>query len=73
MEELTELIYKSSRELDAYQKNYEFASDELIDYYSYKIKAEKAKLDYLVKMAKSKDIVKEDIRAFSLKYRNNAI
>jgi len=70
MEELTDLIYKASRDLEAYQTNYEFASDDLIDYYSYKIKAEKAKLDYLVKLAKSKDVVKEDIRAFSLKFKN---
>ena len=70
MEEITELIYNASRDLETYQRNYEFASEDLIDYYSYKIKAEKAKIDYLVKLAKSKDVVKEDIRTYFLKYKN---
>lgn len=70
MEEITELIYNASRDLETYQRNYEFASEDLIDYYSYKIKAEKAKIDYLVKLAKSKDVVKEDIRTYILKYKN---
>ena len=70
MEEITELIYNASRDLETYQRNYEFASEDLIDYYSYKIKAQKAKIDYLVKLAKSKDVVKEDIRTYILKYKN---
>ena len=70
MEEITELIYNASRDLETYQRNYEFASDDLVDYYSYKIKAEKAKIDYLVKIAKSKDVVKEEIRTYILKYKN---
>ena len=38
-------------------KNFEFAENDLIDYYSYNIKANQAKLDYLIKLAKSKGLV----------------
>ena len=37
-------------------KNFEQAEEELIDYYTYQIKAHQSKLDYLVKKAKSKSI-----------------
>ena len=37
-------------------KNYEFADSDLIDYYIYQIKANQAKLDYLIKMAKVKGL-----------------
>ena len=37
-------------------KNFESAEEELVDYYSYQIKASKAKLDYLIKQVKEKGI-----------------
>lgn len=37
--------------------NFEFAEGDLIDYYLYNIKANQAKLDYLIKLAKAKGIV----------------
>ncbi len=37
-------------------KNFESAKEELIDYYAYQIKANQAKLDYLIKLAKIKGI-----------------
>ena len=37
--------------------NIEFAEGDLVDYYSYEIKANQAKLDYLIKLAKAKGLV----------------
>ena len=37
--------------------NFEFADRDLVDYYTYEIKANQAKLDYLIKLAKDKGLV----------------
>lgn len=52
--ELVDCIIKTKRELDVANKNFEQAEGELIDYYSYQIKASKAKLDYLIREVKQK-------------------
>ena len=44
--ELIISIIKTKRKLQDDITNYEFAHDELIDYYLYNIKANQAKLDY---------------------------
>lgn len=54
--ELLKAILETKRELLVANKNFETAEKELIDYYSYQIKASKAKLDYLIKKVKEKDI-----------------
>lgn len=54
--ELLKSILATKRELIIANKNFESAEDELVDYYSYKIKANKAKLDYLIKQVKIKGI-----------------
>ena len=54
--ELIKSIISTREELKIANKNFEYAQDELVDYYSYKIKANQAKLDYLIKMAKAKGI-----------------
>ena len=54
--ELLKSILATKRELFIANKNFESAEDELVDYYSYKIKANKAKLDYLIKQVKIKGI-----------------
>ena len=46
--ELLKCIRDAKRELNTANKNFETAEAELIDYYAYQIKAEKAKLDYLI-------------------------
>lgn len=43
-------------------KNFEFAESDLIDFYSYNIKANQAKLDYLIKQAKENGIMMDDVR-----------
>lgn len=54
--ELLKSVLDTKRELSLANKNFESAEDELVDYYSYQIKATKAKLDYLIKQVKTKGI-----------------
>ncbi len=49
-------IIRTRKELEYANRNYEFADSDLIDYYIYQIKANQAKLDYLIKMAKVKGL-----------------
>ncbi len=49
-------IVKTRKQLDFANKNFEFADSDLIDYYIYEIKANQAKLDYLIKIAKVKGL-----------------
>ncbi len=57
--ELIKSIIKTKNDLNNLNKNYEFAEDELIDYYLYQIKANQSKLNYLLKKAKKKGIILE--------------
>ena len=50
--EFIKSIIKTKRELEIANKNFDIAEAELIDYYSYQIKANKAKLSYLIREAK---------------------
>lgn len=54
--ELLKTIVDTKRELIVANRNFESAEDELVDYYSYQIKASKAKLDYLIRQVKQKGI-----------------
>jgi len=54
--ELLKSILATKRELAIANKNFDLAEEELIDYYSYQIKASKAKLDYLIKQVKTNGI-----------------
>lgn len=51
--ELLKSIQDAKRKLNTANKNFETAEAELIDYYAYQIKAEKAKLDYLIRKVKN--------------------
>lgn len=55
--ELLLSIVKTKKNLEDAHRNFEFAENDLIDYYLYNIKANQAKLDYLIKLAKSKGLV----------------
>jgi len=55
--ELLKSILATKRELVIANKNFELAEGDLVDYYSYQIKASKAKLNYLIKQVKTKGIV----------------
>ncbi len=54
--ELIKTIIKTREDLKAANHNFDYAQDDLIDYYTYQIKANQAKLDYLIKIAKASGI-----------------
>ena len=57
--ELIISIIKTKRELNLEHRNFEYAQDDLIDYYSYQIKANQTKLDYLRKKGIALDMINE--------------
>lgn len=65
--DLTSSIFRTQTELMNATNNYEYAEGDLIDYYSYQIKAHKSKLDYLLKSAKDRGIVMDRIKQIELK------
>ena len=58
---------KTKNELDSAHKNFEYAEEGLIDYYSYQIKANKAKLSYLMKQAKEQGYELDMINELKIK------
>ena len=54
--ELIRAIIKTREELKSNNINFEYAKGDLVDYYTYQIKANQAKLDYLIKLAKARGI-----------------
>ena len=56
--ELFDELEKAIMDLNVAQENYNMASGELIDYYSYQIKAAQAKYDYLLKSVKKLNVSK---------------
>ena len=70
--ELMQTIIETKEMLKMSISNFEYAEDDLIDYYTYQIKAHQAKLDYLIKIAKQKGIVSDRINELKhLLYRKN--
>ena len=55
--ELLSNIIDTREKLKRAHCNFEFADRDLVDYYTYEIKANQAKLDYLIKLAKTKGLV----------------
>ena len=55
--ELLRNIVETREKLKNDRSNFEYAEDDMIDYYIYQIKANQSKLDYLIKVAKKKGIV----------------
>ena len=51
--QLLQSIFNAQQELRQSHLNFETAEDELVDYYTYQIKANQAKLDYLTRLAKN--------------------
>ncbi len=72
--ELIKSVIKAKLELDLTNRNFEQADEELIDYYTYQIKANQAKLDYLLKKAKNKALELDMIEEIKLRiYQDEAI
>lgn len=67
--ELMQTIIETKEMLKLAISNFEFAEDDLIDYYTYQIKANQAKLDYLIKIAKRKGIVLDRINELKTRYK----
>lgn len=70
--ELMISIIKTRKELEVANHNFEYAQEDLIDYYTYQIKAARAKFDYLVKKAKEKGLALDMIEQIDIRY-NRAI
>lgn len=66
-EELVKSILSAREELDQLNKNFEHADTDMIDYYTYELKANQSKLDYLIKFAKSKGISLDMVEAVKMK------
>ncbi len=65
--ELMRTIIETKEMLRTARCNFEYAEDDMIDYYTYQIKAHQSKLDYLIKIAKRNGM--ELSRIDELKYR----
>ncbi|MBR3250036.1 MAG: DUF2508 family protein [Clostridia bacterium] len=71
--ELVRNIIAVKKELKAANENFEFVEDELIDYYTYKIKANQSKLNYLIRQAKIKGITIDMINQIKIKLYNEEL
>ena len=66
--QLIECIINTQKELQKAHINFEYAEKDLVDFYSYQIKANQSKLDYLTKLAKSKNLENTINKYISKKY-----
>lgn len=66
--DLIKIIIKTRDEIKNANNNFEYADSDLIDFYIYKIKANQAKLNYLIKLAKSKGLNVDFIK--DIEFRN---
>jgi len=58
-DDLIRNIDEIKNNLSNMHNNIQYAEKDLVDYYSYQIKAEEAKYSYLLKQAKSRNLKKE--------------
>ena len=66
-EDIIKNVIKAKSELECVINNFEYAENDLIDYFSYQIKANQAKLDYLLKKAKRRGILLSMIEEIEMK------
>lgn len=52
-QDLLKELENSQKRLEAFHENMNFAQDNLVDYYTYQIKAEEAKYGYLLRQIKN--------------------
>ena len=65
--ELMLTILQTKKSIQEASINYEYTDGKLIDYFLYTVKAEQAKLDYLIEKAKSKGLTLEITENANLK------
>ncbi len=71
--ELIRNIIKVNEEIAAANSNFQYAEEELVDYYTYQIKANQSKLNYLIKQAKTKGITNDMISQIKIKLQNEEL
>lgn len=71
--ELIKSVIKTKRELEIANQNFNIAEGELIDYYSYQIKANKSKLSYLMKQAKEQGYELDTINELRIKTQEKEV
>ncbi|MBO5349548.1 MAG: DUF2508 family protein [Clostridia bacterium] len=69
--ELMLTILKTKKSIQEANINYQHAEGKLIDYFLYTMKAEQAKLDYLIGKAKSKGLTLEITENINIKNAQN--
>ena len=70
--ELLNSVIKAKIDLENANKNFEFAEEDLIDYYTYQIKATQSKLNYLLKKVKKEGLILDMINEMEIRtYKNN--
>ncbi len=65
--ELIKSIMSAKKELQNANNNFEHAEHDMVDYYTYQIKASQEKLDYLIRVAKSRGIVLDRINELKIR------
>lgn len=71
--ELIRNIIKVNEEIAAANSNFQFAEEELVDYYTYQIKANQSKLNYLIKQAKVRGVTNDMINQLKIKLLNEEL
>ena len=69
--EIIQTIIETKKVLEVARCNFEYAEDTLIDYYIYQIKAHQSKLDYLIKIAKTKGLQMDMIKDIEFTFWDN--
>ena len=65
--DLLKSIINAKEELKQLNENFQYADKEMIDYYTYELKANQSKLDYLIKFAKINGISLDMLEAIKIK------
>ena len=65
--ELIRSVIKAKMYLEIANQNFEYAEGDLIDYYTYQIKANQSKLDYLLKKVKDRALVLDMINEIGMR------
>lgn len=66
-EDLIKSIFNVKEELNLLNQNFEYADKDMIDYYTYELKANQSKLNYLIRFAKNKGISLDMIESIKIK------
>ena len=71
--ELIKSILETKSIIKTARNNYDYAEEELIDYYLYMIKAYQSKLNYLIKKAKKNGIILDRLQDLEISKQEKAV